>query len=97
MHMHVYQMIFPALLVLAFIGACIRSPRKTIGGVIGGVLGVLIPFLLSELYVWRGGDPTAAGAYSFICILTLPLGIAIGVLVATWTARGKGTSDKDKG
>lgn len=94
--MHIYQIIFPALMVVAFIGACIKAPRQTIGGVIGGVLGVLIPFLCSEVYVWHGGDPTAAGAFSFFCILTLPLGIAIGVLVATLISKRRRTSGKDK-
>ncbi|HTV39719.1 MAG TPA: hypothetical protein VMF08_04030 [Candidatus Sulfotelmatobacter sp.] len=94
--MRIYQMVFLAFMIVAFIGACIRKPRQTIGGVIGGILGILIPVLLAELYVWRGGDPTAAGALSFFCILTLPLGIAIGVIVANWTAKVRGTSDKDK-
>jgi hypothetical protein len=94
--MHIYQIILPALMVVAFIGACIKAPRQTIGGIIGGLLGILIPFAGAELYVWRGGDPTAAGVFSFFCILTLPLGIAIGVLVASWMAKGRGTSDKDK-
>jgi hypothetical protein len=83
-------------MVVAFIGACIKAPRQTIGGVIGGLLGVLIPFLCSEVYVWRGGDPTAAGAFSFFCIFTLPMGIVLGVIVASWMSRGRGTSDKDK-
>jgi hypothetical protein len=83
-------------MVVAFIGACIKAPRQTIGGVIGGLLGLLIPFLCSEVYVWRGGDPTAAGAFSFFCILTLPLGIAIGVIVASLMSKRRGTSDKNK-
>lgn len=88
--LHIIQIIVPVLIVLAFIGVCIKAPRQTIGGVIGGVLGVAIPFLCSLVYVWRGGDPTAAGVFSFFCILTLPLGIAIGVLVATMLSkRGK--------
>ena len=94
--MHIYQIILPAIMVVAFIGACIKAPRQTIGGVIGGSLGLLIPFLFSELYVWRGGDPTAAGAVSFFCIFTLPLGIALGVIVTSWMSKGRGASDKDK-
>jgi hypothetical protein len=94
--MRIYQIIFLALMAVAFVGVCIKAPRQTIGGVIGGFLGVLIPFLLSELYVWRGGDPTAAGVFSFFCIFTLPMGIALGVTVANWMSKGRGTSDKDK-
>ena len=94
--MRLIQILFLALMALAFVGGCIRAPRKMLGGVIGGVLGVLIPFILSEIYVWRGGDPTAAGVFSFFCILTVPLGIAIGVIIASWLSKGGGKSDKDK-
>jgi hypothetical protein len=94
--MHTFQLIIPALMVVAIIVACIKAPRQTIGGVIGGVLGVLIPFLCSEIYVRRGGDPTAAGAFSFFCILTLPLGIIIGVIVASLIPIVRRKSDKDK-
>ena len=83
----IHQIIFLGFIVAAFVVACIKAPRQTIGGVIGGVLGVAIPFLCSEIYLWRGGDPTAAGVFSFFCILTLPLGIALGVLVATMLSK----------
>jgi len=94
--LHIIQIIVPTLMVLAFIAVCIKKPRQTIGGVIGGFLGVAIPFLCSEIYVWRGGDPTAAGAFSFFCILTLPLGIVIGVIVASLIPIFRRKSDKDK-
>jgi hypothetical protein len=94
--MHLYQIILPALLAVAFVRGCMKAPRKMIGGVIGGLLGVLIPFLCSELYVWRGGDPTAAGVFSFFCIFTLPAGIFLGVIVASWTSKGRGTSDDNE-
>ena len=69
----IHQIIFLGFIVAAFVVACIKAPRQTVGAVIGGFLGVAIPFLCSEIYVRRGGDPTAAGAFSFFCILTLPL------------------------
>jgi hypothetical protein len=94
--MHPSQIVFLVLLILAFVGGCIRKPRQTIGGTIGGVLGIGIPAAIAAIYVWRGGDPTGAGALSFVCTLTLPLGIAVGVLIANWTSKSKGTSDKDK-
>ena len=59
------------------------SKRKIIGGTIGGFLGLTIPFLLAGIYVWQGGDPTAAGAFSFFPIITIPLGIGIGVAVGS--------------
>ncbi len=59
----------------------INSMFEVIGAVIGGLLGVLIPFLLAQNYVARGGDPTAAGAYSFFPIVTIPLGIVSGAVV----------------
>jgi len=92
----IHQIIFLGFIVAAFVYACIKAPRKTIGGVIGGVLGVAIPFLCSEIYVWRGGDPTAAGVFSFFCILTLPLGIGLGVIVACLIPILRKKSDKDK-
>jgi hypothetical protein len=90
--MRIHQIIFLGFIAVAFVVGCIKAPRKVIGGVIGGFVGVLIPFSLSAFYVWRGGDPTAAGAFSFFCLFTLPLGIGIGVVVAS----RMGKSDKDK-
>ena len=74
--MRTHQIIFLALIAAAFVVALIKSPRKMIGGVAGGLLGV-----------WRGGDPTAAGAFPFFCFITLPLGIAVGVIVANCIPR----------
>ena len=54
---------------------------KLIGAIIGGLLGLLIPFLLSQIYVARGGDPTAAGAFSFLPLATIPLGIVVGAAI----------------
>lgn len=70
------------VVVVALVLAFKKDKRKVIGGAIGGFFGFLIPFLLAQLYVWRGGDPTAAGAYSFVGMLTVPLGIGIGVMLA---------------
>jgi len=89
------QIFLIGLAALAFIPFCIKFPFQVIGGVIGGGVGVLIPFLCSEFYVWRGGDPTAAGAFSFFPILTLPLGIVIGVILAS-LVRKRRRSDEDK-
>jgi hypothetical protein len=88
----IHQIIFLGFILVAFVVACIKAPRQTIGGVIGGVLGVLIPFLCSEVFLWRGGDPTAAGVFSFFCIVTLPVGIAVGVLVGIWMQKRRENS-----
>jgi len=45
--------------------------HKIIGGLVGGFLGFIVPFSLAQIYVWQGGDPTAAGVFSFFCILTV--------------------------
>ncbi len=95
--MHPTQIIFLALMGLAFIGGWIRAPRKMLGGTIGGVLGIAIPALCAAIYVRRGGDPTAAGVFSFFCILTVPLGAAIGVFVATRIPKRREVSDKNTG
>ncbi len=68
---------------LAFIAVCIKFPFQVIGGVIGGGLGFAVPFLIAQVYVWRGGDPTAAGGLAILPLITIPLGIAIGVGVVT--------------
>lgn len=95
MRVHPSQIILVALVIGVIVRGYIRKPRQTIGGVIGGVLGIGIPALIAAIYVWRGGDPTAAGALSFIPILTLPMGIALGVLVGHLTSKGRGTSGGD--
>ena len=80
--MRIHQIIFLGFVAAAFVVGFMKSPRKMIGGVVGAVLGFLIPFLGAQIYVRRGGDPTAAGALPILCFLTIPLGIAIGVVVA---------------
>ncbi len=73
--------------VLAFIAFCIKYPFKTIGGVIGGIMGFAVPYLIAQVYVWRSGDPTAAGGLAILPLITIPLGIAMGVGVATMLAK----------
>ena len=68
---------------LAFICFCIKYPLKTICGIIGGVLGLAIPMLLAFVAVWHSGDQSAAGGFAFFPLLTIPLGIAAGVGVAS--------------
>jgi hypothetical protein len=80
--MRVHQIIFLAFIAAVVVAGFIKVPRKMVGGVVGGILGILIPFLYAQFYVWRGGDPTAAGALFILCFVTVPLGIAIGVIVA---------------
>ncbi len=93
--MRLIQIIFMGFLAVAFVAGLIKSKRKMIGGVIGGLVGLLIPVLLAALYVWRGGDSTAAGVFSFFCLLTIPVGIAIGVAVASQTKKGTEPLGKD--
>src|SRR5215472_2152399 len=94
--MRIQQIIFLGLITVAFVVGFLKAPRKMIGGVIGGFLGFLIPFLLAQIYVWRGGDPTAAGALSFFTVLTVPLGIGIGLAAASLTPKGKQSLGEDK-
>ena len=56
----------------------INGMYKLIGAIGGGLLGLLIPFLLMLIYAAAGDDPTAAGAFSFFPIATIPLGIVGG-------------------
>jgi hypothetical protein len=73
-----------------------KAPRKVIGGVIGGFLGLLIPVLLAAIYVWRGGDSTAAGVFSFFALFTIPVGICAGVAVSNQGPKARGPLGKDK-
>jgi hypothetical protein len=81
--MRVHQIIFLAFIAAVVVAGFIKAPRKMIGGVVGGISGVLIPFFYAQFYVWRGGDPTAAGALFILCFVTVPLCIAVGVIVAS--------------
>jgi hypothetical protein len=81
--MRIHQIIFLGLVAVVFLAGCLKSPAKMIGGIAGGLMGVVIPFLCSQIYVRRGGDPTAAGAFPFLCFITIPVGIGVGVVVAS--------------
>jgi hypothetical protein len=48
------------------------------GAIIGCLLGLAGPFLYAQLYVARGGDPTAAGGLFIVTFITVPLGIVLG-------------------
>jgi hypothetical protein len=51
-----------------------------LGALIGIVLGLVGPFLYAQIYVARGGDPTAAGGLFIVTFITVPVGIVIGAL-----------------
>ncbi len=88
--MRILHVITVGAITVAFVIGCMKARRKVIGGVIGGFLGLLIPFSLAAIYVWRGGDPTAAGVFSFFALFTIPLGIVIGVAVGNQMPKGRG-------
>lgn len=57
--------------------------------ILGGLLGFIIPFVAAQIYVkytlskeGEKADITAAGAFSFIPLVTVPAGIVIGILIA---------------
>ena len=52
-----------------------------LGAVVGGVLGLLGPFFYAQIYVARGGDPTAAGGLFIVTFITIPAGIVIGAVM----------------
>ena len=81
--MTISQIFLIGFAALVFIAFCIKYPFRTIGGVVGGIMGFAVPFLIAQFYVWRGGDPTAAGGLAILPVITIPLGIAIGVGVVT--------------
>lgn len=87
--MRIHQVIFMGFIAAALIVGCIKSRGKVIRGIVGGVVGFFVPFLFAQIYIWRGGDPTAAGALSFVAMFTVPLGILMGVVVASQAAKAK--------
>jgi predicted membrane-bound spermidine synthase len=54
---------------------------ELLGAVIGCLLGIVGPFFYAQIYVARGGDPTAAGALWIVTFITVPVGILIGALI----------------
>jgi len=88
--MRVHQIIFLAFIGAVAVAGFIKAPRQMIGGVVGGVLGILAPFFYAKFYVWRGGDPTAVGALFILCFVTVPVGIVVGVIVASVVFRRAG-------
>lgn len=56
---------------------------------LGGLLGFIFPFVAAQIYVkytlakkGEEADLTAAGAFSFLPLVTIPAGIVIGILIA---------------
>ena len=49
-----------------------------IGICLGGFLGFWMPWEMAQEFVAEGGDETAAGAFSFFTIITVPLGAYLG-------------------
>jgi hypothetical protein len=54
---------------------------ELLGGVIGCLLGLAGPFIYAQIYIARGGDPTAAGALWIVTFITVPAGLVIGPVV----------------
>jgi hypothetical protein len=77
------QIFLIALAAVVLIVFVIKYPFRTVGGVIGGGSGFAVPLLFAQFYVWRGGDPTAVGGVAMLALITIPLGIAIGVGIVT--------------
>ena len=53
---------------------------ELLGAVIGCLLGLAGPFFYAQIYVARGGDPTAAGALWIVTFITVPTGLVMGAL-----------------
>jgi hypothetical protein len=49
-----------------------------LGAILGAVLGLVGPFVYAQIYVARGGDPTAAGGLFIVTFITVPAGIVVG-------------------
>jgi hypothetical protein len=49
-----------------------------LGAILGAVLGLVGPFVYAQIYVARGGDPTAAGGLFIVTFITVPAGIVLG-------------------
>jgi hypothetical protein len=53
---------------------------ELLGAVIGFLLGLVGPFLFAQIYVARGGDPTAAGGLFIVTFVTVPVGLVMGAI-----------------
>jgi hypothetical protein len=69
-----------------------------LGALIGGVLGFAGPWGMAVLWVTCGGDPRAAGAFSFFPIITIPAGLVAGAVVGPvlMQTRQKALRQKDE-
>jgi hypothetical protein len=54
---------------------------ELLGALVGGLLGLIGPLVYAQIYVARGGDPTAAGGLFIVTFITVPVGIVIGIVV----------------
>lgn len=52
--------------------------RTVLGAALGAALGLVIPILLAVVYLVLGGDAQGAGAFSFLPIVLIPLGLFLG-------------------
>jgi hypothetical protein len=58
--------------------------RNTVGGALaGGFLGLALPVAAALLYIAFGGDRAAAGAFSFLPIVLIPLGLFLGGFIGS--------------
>ncbi len=66
-----------------------RMARIMLGGLVGGLLGIIVPFLPSFVYaVVTGGDLGVPGLLILLLLLiTLPCGVVLGVLWARQKTR----------
>jgi hypothetical protein len=53
---------------------------EILGALIGFILGLVGPFIYAQIYVARGGDPTAAGGLFIVCFITVPAGLVLGAI-----------------
>jgi hypothetical protein len=66
---------------------------ELLGAVVGGLLGLVGPFVYAQFYVARGVDPTAAGGLFIVTFITVPvrivIGAAIGFIIRLFVKRSK--------
>jgi len=54
---------------------------ELLGALVGGLLGLIGPFVYAQIYAAGGRDPTAAGGLFIVTFITVPAGIVIGAVV----------------
>lgn len=67
----------------------LRFLAGLLGALIGGGLGLCVPFWIGQRHARQEGDPSIIAGYSVFLFLTLPLGSALGLALGLALLRAR--------